>query len=109
MTPKATKKNTGGVPNPLRTLGDASNVLATAGGWSGGGSEPWLSNYWPGVTQADFGSYYGNELDPSKTSPMVIANYNLSGYIADLSIPEETIITRWVQHQAGHSSNAAGL
>ena len=99
--PKGNEEEHWGVPNPLRTLGDASNVLATAGGWSGGGSEPWLSNYWPGVTQADFGSYYGNELDPSKTSPMVIANYNLSGYIADLSIPEETIITRWVHIKQG--------
>ena len=72
-----------------------------SGWWSGGGSEPALSNYWPGVQPHELGSYYGNELAPDRTAPVIIANYTLGGYMKDRGIPEETLISRWVHIKQG--------
>lgn len=96
--PRGNEEENWGVINPLRLSDGSANVIAS---WSGGGSEPWLSNYWPNVTPSDFGSYLANEFDPSSTGPVVIANYKLGEYIVDQTIPEETIITRWVHIKQG--------
>lgn len=87
--PKGNPEEKWGVPNPLKGL------------WKGGGSEPALSNYWPGVQPLDLGSLYFNKLDPDRTPPALIANYELNGYIVDPTIPEETIIARWTNTKQG--------
>lgn len=87
--PKGNKEENWGVKNPLSGL------------WNGGGTEPAISNYWPGVQSLDLGSYYRNNLAKDTTPPVVIANYNLGGFIKDKNVPEETIISRWVHIKQG--------
>jgi hypothetical protein len=59
----------------------------------------YLANYWPGILATDLGSMYGETLDDlnqDETAPVRIANYNLFGYIDDTTLPEETLITQWI-------------
>lgn len=87
--PKGQPEETWGVANPMGGL------------WNGGGEEPSLSNYWWGVTDLDFGSYYREELKKDRTPPVVIANYELGGYMKERGVPEETIISQWVHIKQG--------
>ena len=85
-----------GVPNPL-----ASNATELAPIWDEGFSAT-LSNYWPGITKTDVGSYYEHDLSPGSTRPAQIANYGIGSYnLVDTTIPEETIIAQWVDKKIG--------
>jgi hypothetical protein len=87
--PKGKAEATWGVKNPMSGL------------WKGGGEEPALSNYWPGVTDLELGSYYRDQLKKDRTPPAIIANYSLGGYIKDRGVPEETLIAQWVHIKQG--------
>ena len=88
-----------GQPNPLRELAESANSAISPGEQGATGA---LSNYWPGVTNLDDGSIYGNDWDPVTTPPAHIANYNLGAHnLVDVTVPEETIIAQWVDKQNG--------
>lgn len=87
-----------GVRNPME-----NHWNGVGRGQSAGSDPPALANYWPGITATDYGSMYGEDLtDLSATTPPVrIANYSLFGYIEDTTLPEEVLISRWVDIRNG--------
>ncbi|OGG46310.1 MAG: hypothetical protein A3F84_15955 [Candidatus Handelsmanbacteria bacterium RIFCSPLOWO2_12_FULL_64_10] len=86
--PKGKPEETWGVPNPLRDV------------WRGGGTPTAMASYWPGITNLDEGSIYAG-ITALNTPPPRIANYKISGYIANKDLPEETIITQWSNTKQG--------
>ncbi len=96
--PKGKPEENWGVPNPIVPLWRG----AKSGEWTGiGGEIPPMATYWPGITAADQWSIYANDLNPQNTEMPRMANYGLSGYIVDLTLPEETIIAQWVDIRHG--------